>query len=79
MRRLFLTSSLWVWLPALALADTSENEQRTACGWDVMRLCLSEMPDRARIAECMVSNRSQLSSSCRIVVDAGLAAKRKPR
>ena len=59
------------------LAGPNEAEQRAACAGDVTRLCLQHLPSRDRIADCMVSKRSALSSSCRIVVDASMSSKRR--
>jgi hypothetical protein len=41
-------------LPALAAtgARAGEEEQAALCRGDVMRLCLSAVPDRARIVSC---------------------------
>lgn len=74
-----VTALTFVLLPAFAHAEHSEDEQRAACGMDVFRLCMFHIPDRAQISLCMIANRSQLSNSCRVVVDAGLAAKRRAR
>ena len=57
----------------------SEAGQRAACGGDVMRLCFIHIANRTAIGECMVAKRTQLSASCRAVVDAGLAEKARAR
>jgi hypothetical protein len=60
-------------LPALAAtgARAGEGEQATLCRGDVMRLCLSAVPDRDRIVSCMKVNRASLSPGCRTVFDGG--------
>lgn len=48
-----------------------EEEQAALCRDDVMRLCLSSVPDRGRIVSCMKARRASLSPGCRAVFDAG--------
>ncbi len=77
MRRILLASLVWLLGAPLASAQISEDEQRAACGGDVIRLCLIYITDRERISECMIAKRSELTPTCRAMVDATLAAKRK--
>lgn len=49
----------------------SEEEQAALCRDDVMRLCLTSIPDRGRIVSCMKARRASLSPGCRAVFDAG--------
>ena len=80
MPRALLTILALVALPCLVwAADPTEAEQRAACTSDVFRLCLLHVPDRERISQCMVENRTQLTPACRQVVDASTAAKRRVR
>lgn len=53
-------------LPAVGHAFT-EEDQRRLCTSDVLRLCLSEIPDRGRITACMHRQRASLSEGCRKV------------
>lgn len=52
-------------------ARAGEQEQVAMCRDDVMRLCLTSIPDRGRIVSCMKAQRASLSPSCRAVFDAG--------
>lgn len=60
-------------LPALTsgAAFAGEEEQAALCRGDVMRLCLSAVPNRDQIVSCMRVNRASLSPGCRTVFDAG--------
>lgn len=51
-----------------------EEEQAALCRGDVMRLCLTSIPDRGRIVSCMRAQRASLSPGCRTVFDEGTAA-----
>ena len=53
-------------------AQSNTPAQRKACEGDVLRLCFWYVPNRAEIIGCMAKNRSQLSSECRRVFDAGM-------
>jgi hypothetical protein len=53
-------------LPTASKAFT-EEDQRRLCTGDVLRLCLSEIPDRGRITACMHKQRASLSEGCRKV------------
>lgn len=48
-----------------------EQEKVALCRDDVMRLCLTSIPDRGRIVACMKAQRASLSLGCRAVFDAG--------
>jgi hypothetical protein len=52
-------------------------EAQQMCSGDAFRLCSAEIPNIPRITACMVKNRSQLSSGCRVVLDRDLAAQRR--
>jgi hypothetical protein len=48
-------------------------EQRAACRGDVMRLCMSEIPNTSRIISCLARQKAQVSAPCRVYFDrAGL-------
>ncbi|WP_375786020.1 hypothetical protein ACE10Z_42645 [Bradyrhizobium sp. Pha-3] len=52
-------------------------EAQQMCSGDAFRLCSAEIPNIPRITACMVRNRPQLSSGCRVVLDRDLAAQRR--
>ena len=54
-------------LPTAASASVSKPtaEERGACMGDAISLCLAAIPNKARIASCLVSKMSQLSPRCR--------------
>ena len=53
--------------PAFAYTD----EQVQACTPDVMRLCAEAIPDQARITQCMIQKKKQVSSTCLQVMKKG--------
>ena len=57
MWRLFITAPLCIFWAAPGVAQASEDQQRAACGGNVIRFCFSQIPDRERITECMLGNR----------------------
>jgi hypothetical protein len=50
---------------ALASVSKPTAEERAACMGDAMTLCITAIPNRARIASCLASKMSQLSPRCR--------------
>jgi hypothetical protein len=57
--------------PTASFAFSAEAQQM--CTGDAFRLCSSEIPNIPKITACMVKHRSDLSSSCRVVLDRDLA------
>lgn len=51
--------------PLSAMAYSQEDVN--ACTPDVMRLCLSAIPDATRVTQCLVQNKPRLSSACHTV------------
>ncbi len=49
--------------PAAARADAQQDRQ--ACMNDAMTVCSQFIPDRERVATCLISNRSRISVACR--------------
>jgi hypothetical protein len=47
-----------------AKAD-DEGQNQMACASDAMTICSQFIPDRARVAGCLMSNRSRISGACR--------------
>ncbi|WP_094194315.1 hypothetical protein [Bradyrhizobium viridifuturi] len=72
---LAIVTTVAVLSPTAGFAFSAEAQQM--CTGDAFRLCSSEIPNIPRITACMVRNRSQLSSSCRVVLDRDLAAQRR--
>jgi hypothetical protein len=58
-------------VPTAALASVSKPtaEERGACMGDAISLCISAIPNKARIASCLASKMSQLSPRCRAQFD----------
>ena len=50
-------------VPASARADSQQDQQ--ACMNDAMTVCSQFIPDRERVAACLISNRSKISEACR--------------
>jgi hypothetical protein len=44
------------------------------CSGDAFRLCSSEIPNIPKITACMIKQRANLSSGCRVVLERDLAA-----
>ncbi len=49
--------------PAAVRADPQQDQQ--ACMNDAMTVCGQFIPDRERVASCLISNRSRISAACR--------------
>ena len=60
-----------------ALSSTSSfafsAEAQQMCTGDAFRLCASEIPNIPAITACMVKQRANLSTGCRVVLDKELA------
>lgn len=54
--------------PALA---TDDEQGRKACMTDALTVCARFIPDRQRIATCLMNNRQNISEPCRILISAG--------
>jgi hypothetical protein len=48
--------------PAAVRAD--EQQDRAACMVDAITVCSQFIPDRERVAACLVSNRDRISTAC---------------
>ena len=65
-------------LPALALfclilapvAATAQQQQQDqdACMMDAQTVCGQFIPDRERVAHCLMANRSRISPACRVAI-----------
>ncbi len=49
--------------PVAVRADQSRDQQ--ACMNDAFTVCGQFIPDRGRVAACLISNRSRISAPCR--------------
>ncbi|MGD0420327.1 MAG: hypothetical protein ABSA68_12240 [Xanthobacteraceae bacterium] len=49
--------------PAAAQAEDQQNQN--ACMSDAMTVCAQFIPDRQRVAGCLISNRNRISAPCR--------------
>jgi hypothetical protein len=49
--------------PPTATADPQQGRQ--ACFSDAMTVCGQFIPDRERVASCLIANRSRISLDCR--------------
>jgi len=65
-------STLAIALPFIALlplaATAGTQEDQTACMNDAMTVCSQFIPDRERVAGCLISNRNHISEACRMAL-----------
>jgi len=60
-------------LSGLALASVAgradgDQEGRKACMVDALTVCAKFIPDRQRIADCLIANRERISEPCRVLL-----------
>ena len=54
---------------ASVTARADDDEQgRKACMVDALTVCAKFIPDRQRVADCLIANRERLSEPCRILL-----------
>jgi hypothetical protein len=53
--------------PVAGKADDDE-QGRKACMYDVLTVCAQFVPDRQRIASCLIAHRERISQSCRLLL-----------
>ena len=58
-----LIFSALAFVPSATYADNRQDE--SACVNDAMTVCSQYIPDRSRVAGCLMSNRNRISPSCR--------------
>lgn len=51
--------------PAPGVAKASQHSDQMACMDDAITICGQFIPDRERVAGCLISNRSNVSAACR--------------
>jgi hypothetical protein len=54
-------------VPLTARAE-DDAEGRRACMNDALTVCAQFIPDRERIASCLISNRERISAPCRTLL-----------
>jgi hypothetical protein len=52
-------------VPQLAAIPAHAQDDHYACMNDAMTVCGQYIPDRERVARCLMANRSRVSSACR--------------
>jgi hypothetical protein len=52
--------------PATVRAETQQDQ--SACMMDAQTICGQFIPDRERVAHCLISNSSRVSSACRMAL-----------
>jgi hypothetical protein len=58
-----LLFSALTFVPTSGYADAQQDQ--SACVNDAMNICSQFIPDRSRVAGCLMSNRNRISPSCR--------------
>ena len=53
--------------PVACKAD-DEQQGRKACMYDALTVCAQFIPDRQRITDCLMSNRTRISEPCRVLI-----------
>ncbi len=53
---------------ASAPASAGAQEDQQACMNDALTVCSQFVPDRDRVAGCLISNRSRISPACRMAL-----------
>jgi hypothetical protein len=49
-------------------ASAGSQEDQQACMNDALTVCSEYIPDRGRVASCLISNRSRISQACRVAL-----------
>jgi hypothetical protein len=60
-----LTLALLAFAAAPAAAQPNAQEDQNACMNDAMTVCSQFIPDRERVAGCLINNRTRISPPCR--------------
>ena len=64
---LALALSALAFAPVAGKAD-DDQQGRKACMYDALTVCAQFIPDRQRIADCLMSNRTRISEPCRLLM-----------
>jgi hypothetical protein len=52
-------------IPAAAAVMADPQQDQDACMMDAQAICGQFIPDRERVAHCLMSNRSRITPACR--------------
>ncbi len=55
----------FIFAPVASADSQQEQQDRDACMMDAQAVCGQFIPDRERVAHCLMSNRSKISTACR--------------
>lgn len=73
--RFTMAASALLLLTGAAAAESQRERQERACQADAMKFCKDLVPNEEKIAACMGEHRSELSTNCGIIFDAGMRKK----
>ena len=48
------------------IVTANADEHQQSCMTDAIAVCSQFIPDRERVANCLISNRSRISEACRV-------------
>jgi hypothetical protein len=54
--------------PAPSYAQDQQQDDHYACMSDAMTVCGRYIPDRERVARCLMANRNRVSPACRVAL-----------
>ena len=77
MRVVMLTALMVVATTGAVPAQSTDAERRNSCTGDAFKFCAGDIPDRAKIEQCLKANRDRLNPDCRAVIDGGKPAPRR--
>jgi hypothetical protein len=60
--------TLFFLMPAPAVVMADDQQDQDACFGDAQIICGQFIPDRERVAQCLLANRSRLTPKCREAV-----------
>jgi hypothetical protein len=52
----------------LSITPTHADDDHYACMNDAMTVCGRFIPDRERVAQCLMANRNRVSPACRVAL-----------
>ena len=63
-----LALSCLVVAPVVGKAADDDEQGRKACMTDALTVCAQFIPDRQRIADCLIANSQRISQPCRLLL-----------
>src|ERR1700681_821281 len=63
-----LALGIAVALGAAGMATAQTSDEQAACKDDAFRVCSDAIPDRDRVAKCLIVNKDAISQACRTVM-----------